>query len=64
MGKRLQKFLERTPEKIISKLDKDCDRFFEKMIENIDKKCLHNYEEETAESDITDENEDTESWNE
>ena len=64
MGKRLQKFLERTPENVISKLDEDSDRFFEEMIENIGKKGPQNYDEETSESDITDESEDTECWNE
>ena len=57
LGKRLQKFLERTLENVISK-------FFEEMIENIDKKCPQNYDEETGESNITDETEDTECWNE
>ena len=42
----------------------DSDRFFEEMIENIDKKCPQNYDEETGESNITDETEDTECWNE
>ena len=63
-GKRLQKFLERTPENVISKLDEDSDHFFEEMIKNIDKKCPQNYDEETGESDITDKSEDTKSLNE
>ena len=45
-------------------MDEDSDRFFEEMIENIDKKCPQNYDEETDESNITDESEDTECWNE
>ena len=40
------------------------DRFFEEMIENIGKKCPQNYDGETSESNITDESEDTECWNE
>ena len=64
LGKRLQEFIERTPKNVISKLDEDSDRFFEEMIENIDKKCHQNYDEETGESNITDESEDTECWNE
>ena len=64
LGKRLQEFIERTPENVISKLDEDSDHFFEEMIKNIDKKCPQNYDEETGESDITDESEDTECWNE
>ena len=63
LGKRLQKFLERTPENVISKLDEDSDHFFEEMIKNIDKKCPQNYDEETGESDTTDESEDTECYN-
>ena len=64
LGKRLQKFLERTPENVISKLVEDSDHFFKEMIENIDKKCPQNYDDETGESDITNESEDTECWNE
>ena len=64
LGKRLQEFIERTPENVISKLDEDSDLFFEEMIENIDKKCHQNYDEETDESNITDKSEDTECWNE
>ena len=64
MGKRLQKFLERTPENFISRLVEDFDRFFEEMIENIDKKCHQNYDEETGERDFTDKIKDTECWNE
>ena len=64
MGKRLQKFLERTPENVISKLVEDSDRFFKEMIENVDKKCPQTYDEETGESNITDKSEDTECWNE
>ena len=59
LGKRLQKFLERTPENVISKLVEDSDRFFEEMIENIDKKCPQNYDEDTGKSNITDKSEDT-----
>ena len=57
-------FLEITPENIISKLDEDCDCFFEEMIKDIDKQFLQKYDEETDESNITDESEDTECWNE
>ena len=64
LGKRLKKFLERTPENVISKLDEDSDLFFEEMIENIDKKCHQNYDEEIGESDFIDESKDTECWNE
>ena len=64
LGKRLQKFLERTPENVILKLDEDSDHFFEEIIENIDKQCLQNYDEETGESDTTDQSEDTECYNE
>ena len=38
LGKKLQKFLERTLENVISKLDEDSDCLFKEMIENIDKK--------------------------
>ena len=64
MGKKLQKFLERTLENVISKLDEDSDCLFKEMIENIDKKCPQNYDEETGESNITDKSEDTECCNE
>ena len=64
LGKRLQMFLERTPENVILKLDEDSDHFFEEMIENIDKKCPKNYDEITGESIITYKSGDTECWNE